>query len=287
MGVSADTSRVGTEREVRHPAPVPAWLGDGSTTAPDEDGHAPVPADQSPETAPADAPSTPVNAAIHARLASPSGTDEAGVIPAEDAADALRTIFLSKHLDDGGSESNGSVDRPPSAAAETRVEPRATEPAAIEPVPIERLHVAPADVASTAAVLEPYPTPPQNAAPMGPVLAETEGLLTEDHAYGLDLRRPTPAQHPHIPRPPDEGPAPVPTSRRDRRREKKQRKGAKPEQVDRSSAIVEAQFAQMSAAGRRLYGLEPIPDERERGRLDQVDLARMMQAGAPSDGPDG
>jgi hypothetical protein len=78
----------------------------------------------------------------------------------------------------------------------------------------------------------------------------------------------------------------VPTSRRDRRREKKQRKGAEPEQVDRSSAIVEAQFAQMSAAGRRLYGLEPIPDERERGRLDQVDLARMMQAGDPSDGPD-
>jgi hypothetical protein len=207
-----------------------------------------------------------VNAALHARLAS---GDDADVIPAEDAVDALRTIFLSKRQDGDGSEGNGSL-VPQAVVAETGVEAPATGPAPIEPAPIEA----------------PYPTPPQVAAPIGPVLAETEGRLAEEHAYGLDLHRPSPVKHPHIPRPADEAPAPVPTSRRERRREKKRRKEVKPEAVDRRSAIMEAQFAHMSAAGRRLYGLEPLPDERQRERLDQADLARMMEAGEPSDRPD-
>ncbi|MGZ8579216.1 MAG: hypothetical protein ACXWWX_06770, partial [Actinomycetota bacterium] len=126
------------------------------------------------------------------------------MIPAEDAVDALRTIFLSKRHDGDGSEGNGSL-VPPAVAAETGAEAHATGPAPIEPAPV----------------------------PIGPVLAETEGRLAEEHAYGLDLHRPSPVKHPHIPRPADEAPAPVPTSRRERRREKKKRKQAVSEPVDR------------------------------------------------------
>jgi hypothetical protein len=120
--------------------------------------------------------------------------------------------------------------------------------------------------------------------PIGPVLAETEDRVSSDHDYGLELRRPAVVKHAHIPRPPKDEPSPESLSRRERRRAKKERKKAPaPSSNGQASAIMEAQYAQMSPAGRRLYGLDPLPDEREQTRLDQEDLARMMTKGPSSD----
>jgi hypothetical protein len=112
--------------------------------------------------------------------------------------------------------------------------------------------------------------------PIGPVLAETEDRVSSDHDYGLELRRPAVVKHAHIPRPPKDEPSPESLSRRERRRAKKERKKA-------PAPSSNGQASAMSPAGRRLYGLDPLPDEREQTRLDQEDLARMMTKGPSSD----
>ena len=97
--------------------------------------------------------------------------------------------------------------------------------------------------------------------PIGPVLAETEERITEEHTYGLDLHQPVVIRHPHVPRPPKDEPPPEPPSRRERRRQKK-KAGEEPPQP--AWFLTEEQASRMSAAGRRLYGLEPLPDPRRR-----------------------
>ena len=87
--------------------------------------------------------------------------------------------------------------------------------------------------------------------PVGPVDASAA-----DRAIGpagdLRFERPAHARHASVPRPPVE--EPVATARRRRLR----RKAAEPARDDPARFISRAEAARMSAASRRLYGLDPV-----------------------------
>jgi len=86
----------------------------------------------------------------------------------------------------------------------------------------------------------------------GPVdAAAQESVVGADRAE-LSLMRPKHERHSSVPRPPVEEPEPVRHRGRGRRR--------RPAAQDAGWLITPAEAARMSAAGRRLYGLEPVSD---------------------------
>jgi hypothetical protein len=98
----------------------------------------------------------------------------------------------------------------------------------------------------------PYtPEPVEEEAPSmltGPVDATAHGNAVGDERTVVQMRRSTYARHPSVPRPPE--PDPEERGRRGRRR-RRERGATAP-----VSAITPGEAARMSAAGRRLYGLD-------------------------------
>lgn len=82
----------------------------------------------------------------------------------------------------------------------------------------------------------------------GPVDATAHDHVVGEDRTVVQLKRPTYARHPSVPRPPE--PQPEERGRRARRRRRERRATAV------GSSITPAEAARMSAAGRRLYGLD-------------------------------
>ena len=98
------------------------------------------------------------------------------------------------------------------------------------------------------------PYTPEAEEPTGPsMLSGPVDASAQEHVVGVDrtvvqLKRPTYARHPSVPRPPEQ--EPEERGRRARRRRRERRPNAVGFQ------ITPAEAARMSAAGRRLYGLD-------------------------------
>jgi len=103
----------------------------------------------------------------------------------------------------------------------------------------------------------PYAAPTDEMAPSHTGLSGPVEAGAQENAVGSDrtearMVRPAHARHSSVPRPP--APEPEPKGRSSRRRK---RKGPS---NDPASVITPAEAARMSAAGRRLYGLDDPPD---------------------------
>lgn len=107
--------------------------------------------------------------------------------------------------------------------------------------------------------ITPYTTPVDAMTPPQTGLSGPVDAGAQENVVGFDrtearMERPAYARHSSVPRPP--APQPEPTGRSARRRK---RKGPS---NDPASVITPAEAARMSAAGRRLYGLDDPSDPR-------------------------